>query len=73
MICPECIFCEVVVKEGDQFTFINPHGESVHRNHDRTVYICRANPPITGDWPQVSENDWCGQFQKEEDGSSKTT
>ncbi len=64
--CTNCAFCEVVVKEGDLFTFINPYGEEVNRKHENTVFICRANPPIGGDWPQVTEEDWCGKFQPKE-------
>ena len=64
--CSNCGFCEIVVEKGDLYTFINPVGEDVSRTHDRTVRICRANPPIGGDWPQVSEDDWCGKFQPKE-------
>lgn len=65
--CTKCVFCELVVKAGDLFTFINPVGEEVDRYHSNNVYICRANPPITGDWPQVSEKDWCGKLQLKEE------
>lgn len=67
--CKNCVFFELVVKAGDLFSFINPHGDEVSRQHDRTVYICRANPPIGGDWPQVTEDDWCGGFKLNEDVS----
>lgn len=68
--CTNCVFCELVVSEGELYTFINPLGDQVSRQHDRTVYICRANPPIGGDWPQVTENDWCGRFEKKEEGEA---
>ena len=42
MKCPDCIFCEVLVKEGDNYTFLNAYGDEQYRKHDRTVYICRA-------------------------------
>ena len=45
---------------GDDYTFLNPHGDTVVRKYDRSVFICRYNPPLTGEWPQVSEDDWCG-------------
>jgi len=64
--CTNCVFCDLVVKEGDLFTFINPYGEEVNRNHESNVLICRANPPIVSDWPQVSVDDWCGKFQPKE-------
>ena len=61
--CTNCVFCDLIVKEGDLFSFLNPHGDEVNRQHERNVYICRASPPIAGDWPQVSEDDWCGGFK----------
>jgi len=64
--CTDCIFCDLILKEGDLFNFINPVGYEVSRTHDSNVYICRANPPIGGDWPQVTKNDWCGKFQPAE-------
>lgn len=69
--CTNCVFCELVVEAGDLFTMLDPYGEEVERQHSSTVYVCRANPPITGDWPQVSDNDWCGKFQPKEEGISE--
>lgn len=69
--CTNCLFCELVIKEGDLFTMLDPYGEEVNRSHDSSVYICRANPPIGGDWPQVSEDDWCGKFQPKEESISE--
>ena len=66
MKCPDCTYCEVVVKEGDPYTYINAYGDELHRVHDSTLYICRSNPPITGRWPEVLEDDWCGEFTKNE-------
>lgn len=64
--CKNCTFFEIVIEQGDLFTFFNPNGDEVNRKHERAVYICRANPPIGGDWPQVVEDDWCGGFKPSE-------
>jgi hypothetical protein len=64
--CTKCVFCELVVKAGDLFTVLDPYGMEVNKSHGNDVYICRALPPITGDWPEVTENDWCGKFQPKE-------
>ena len=64
--CTKCMFCEQVVKAGDMFTILDPYGQEVNRKHGHNLYICRANPPITGDWPQVTEDDWCGGFKPRE-------
>jgi hypothetical protein len=64
--CENCVFFDLVVEAGELFKFINPRGDEVSRQHDSNVYICRASPPITGDWPQVSTDDWCGKFQPKE-------
>lgn len=60
--CVNCIYADLLVKEGDTYSFINPHGDEVVRVHPQTVLLCRAMPPIVGQWPQVSKDDWCGQF-----------
>lgn len=60
------MFCDVVVEAGELFTMLDPHGDEVNRTHSSTIYICRANPPIAGSWPEVSEDDWCGKFQVKE-------
>lgn len=67
--CANCIYSEVLVKSGDIFNFINPVGSEVQRSHEKTVLLCRARPPITGEWPQVSEEDWCGSFNPGEEVS----
>jgi len=41
---------------------LNPVGDEVTKIHEDTVLICRAMPPIAGSFPQVTEDDWCGQF-----------
>ena len=64
--CKNCLFFETVVQAGELFTFINPHGDEVNREHSSNIHICRANPPIGGDWPQVTEDDWCGMFKENE-------
>jgi hypothetical protein len=61
--CINCAFSEIVVKEGDLFTVLDPHGIEVNKKYDQSVYICRAGPPIAGDWPHVTEDDWCGGFK----------
>jgi len=65
--CEKCTFCELVVNKGDSFTIFNPIGEEVHKVHQSNVLICRYHPPISGDWPQVSEDDWCGKFKSNKD------
>lgn len=65
--CGNCIFGDIAVKEGDPYTFMNPHGEEVVRVHQQTVLLCRAMPPIAGQWPQVLPEDWCGHFQPEQE------
>ena len=62
--CPECKYSEKVLEAGNQYTFRNPNGDEVTRQYGQTVYICRANPPISGDWPQVTADDWCGMFEE---------
>jgi hypothetical protein len=48
---------------------LNPVGDEVTKIHEETVLICRAMPPIAGSFPQVAEDDWCGQFSRTpEDG-----
>lgn len=48
---------------------LNPVGDEVTKIHEDTVLICRAMPPIAGSFPQVTEDDWCGQFSRTpEDG-----
>ena len=59
--CASCKFSEILVKEGDTYSFLNPLGEEVTRIHEANVLLCRAMPPIAGAWPQVSPDDWCGQ------------
>jgi len=72
--CKECVYCEQAVNAGDEYTFINPVGDVITRIHSDSLYICRFWPPIAGQWPQVAEDDWCGQFERnEQDGSSGTT
>lgn len=65
--CSNCVFGDVAVKEGDAYTFLNPYGEEVTRVHQQTVLLCRAMPPIVGQWPQVSPDDWCGHFDTGEE------
>jgi len=55
------MYSEVVCKEGSLYSYMNPNGDEVTREHSQTVLICRAMPPIAGSWPQVIESDWCGQ------------
>lgn len=65
MKCPNCVFSDILVQEGDLFSFINPLGHEVTREHPSTVMICRYNPPIGGDWPTVTEEDYCGKFKND--------
>lgn len=63
---PKCILCkwsEVLAEEGDLYTMINPHGDEVQRKYESNIIICRESPPISGSWPQVSVEDWCGRFE----------
>lgn len=59
--CIDCIYSETVVNEGDEYNFLNPNGDIVIRKHNTTVHVCRYNPPITGEWPQVTNEDWCSK------------
>lgn len=52
----------MLVSKGSTFSMLNPVGDEVTRIHEETVLICRAMPPISGSFPQVAEDDWCGQF-----------
>lgn len=61
--CVNCVFCEQVVKDGDIFTILDPHGDEIERQHASDVFICRALPPITGSWPEVTTSDWCGKWK----------
>jgi hypothetical protein len=62
MKCGDCVFSEVLVKKGTPYTILNPVGTEITRVHEDTVLICRAMPPLGGSFPQVTEDDWCGQF-----------
>lgn len=61
--CLNCIYSDVVAKAGELYTFLNPHGTDITRKYDNTIILCRAEPPISGSWPQVTEEDWCGRFE----------
>lgn len=61
--CTQCVFCDIAVNEGDEYSFLGPWGDEVTRVHEATVYVCRFWPPIAGQWPQVSDDDWCGQYE----------
>lgn len=65
--CGNCVFAEVAAKEGESYTFLNPFGEEVTRVYQQTVLLCRAMPPIAGQWPQVTVDDWCGHFDTGEE------
>jgi len=58
--CADCTFSEQIVTSGEEYTFLNANGDAVVRKHEQSIYLCRFNPPIAGEWPQVSEEDWCG-------------
>jgi hypothetical protein len=58
------MYSEVLVKKGTPYTILNPIGNEVTRVHEDTVLICRAMPPLGGSFPQVTEDDWCGQFSR---------
>ncbi len=61
--CETCNFSEVVAVKDQPYSYLNPFGEEVHKTHSETILVCRAMPPITGDWPRVSLDDWCGYFK----------
>ena len=67
--CVSCVFAEVLVREGETYTFLDPFGDEVVRVHGQTVLQCKALPPVTGTWPQVSTEDWCGYFKRPSDCS----
>jgi len=60
--CKDCIYAEVEAEAGDTFSYVNPYGEVIERQHSQLILTCRHSPPIAGSWPNVSEGDWCGQF-----------
>jgi hypothetical protein len=59
--CANCKYSELVAKEGEEYSYMNPVGEEIVRVYPHTVLICRGMPPIAGSWPQVTPEDWCGQ------------
>lgn len=61
--CINCLHSELVVEEGDSYKFLDPYGDEVARVHQQTILLCRAMPPITGSWPHVAVDDWCGYFE----------
>lgn len=61
--CKDCIYSEVEAEPGDKFSYHNPYGELVEREHTQHILICRHSPPIAGTWPNVTVEDWCGQFR----------
>jgi hypothetical protein len=42
---------------------MNPIGYEILRSHTETVLLCRAMPPLAGQFPQVSTDDWCGHYE----------
>lgn len=60
--CIDCIYCEVLAEQGDIYRMLNPHGDEVERQYENNILICRESPPISGSFPQVSAEDWCGKF-----------
>lgn len=64
MTCEKCAHSELLVQEGDPYSFLDPNGDEIARLHQSTVLQCRAMPPLAGAWPQVSTDDWCGYFKE---------
>lgn len=64
MKCADCKFSEILVNSGQEYTILNPLGTEVTRVHADTILICRAMPPLGGSFPNVTEDDWCGQFSR---------
>jgi hypothetical protein len=50
-VCKNCRFWEPLFNPTG-----NPPAPAIGR--------CHAGPPVTHDWPQKEEDDWCGQFQE---------
>lgn len=61
--CEKCLYAELLVKAGDTYSFLSPLGQEVERKHINTILICRRYPPIAGQFPQVTTEDWCGEFE----------
>lgn len=61
ILCTKCKYSSVLVTLGEEYNFINANGDEVTRVHSDTILECRFMPPIGGMFPQVSEDDWCGQ------------
>lgn len=38
--------------------FFNPAGEGLFE-----LPVCRRYPPVNDCWPQVEDEDWCGEWQ----------
>ena len=62
--CADCKYSTYIVKEGEKYEFTNAFGDSSTRVHQQSVLLCRAMPPIIGQWPTVLETDWCGYFEE---------
>ena len=62
--CADCKYSIYIVKEGQEYNFTNPLGDTSTRVHKQSVLLCRAMPPLIGEWPTVLESDWCGYFEQ---------
>jgi hypothetical protein len=61
-VCKNCVYAEMVAKEGEVFTIRDPLGNEINRVYEASAYLCRFAPPLTGQWPIVQSDDWCGQY-----------
>lgn len=63
MNCKDCKYSQVIVEKGQHYTMLNPVGDEITRLYEDTIMICRWAPPISGSWPQVGTEDYCGKFE----------
>lgn len=64
--CAECLYSEIIVAKGTEFTLLNPYGEDVPKVQEVSIYECKRYPPITDGWPRVLAEHWCGEFTRPE-------
>lgn len=61
MNCKDCVYAELIAKQGDHYSTLNAVGFEVENIHTVSLYRCREGPPINDIWPTVLEDDWCGR------------
>lgn len=72
MTCKDCKYSQLLAEEGEQYVLRNPVGDEITRAYESNILICRWFPPVSGQWPQVSDNDFCSKFENNVDIPVKT-